>query len=155
MGALQKVVLSICNLSFLIILNKKWTLSLVLLEYLFTFSRAFLFRLLFSCLPILKIVTYWFGFKLQAYGRESYADLLAFRCPRLYWWLFQDCVVSKMCHKQQCRACTTSFSRCNFKISLSTQNTVWLWHWTYRRRKMDFKSSWWTHKTLSYWFVST
>ena len=43
MGALKKVVLNICDLLFLIILHKKWTLSLVSLEDLVTFSRAFLF----------------------------------------------------------------------------------------------------------------
>ena len=58
MGALQKVVLNICDLSFLIMLDKKWALSLISLEDLVAFSRAFLFRLLFSCLHILKITAY-------------------------------------------------------------------------------------------------
>ena len=53
-------------------------LSLVSLEDLVTFSRAFLFSLLFSCLHILNIVTYWSCFNLQALGRESQADLWRF-----------------------------------------------------------------------------
>ena len=147
MSALQKIVLNICDLYFLIILSKKWTLSLDSV----TFSRAFLFRLLFSCLHILKNVTYWFCFNLQAHGRKSQADPLEFRCPRLYWRLFQNCGVVTNSH---CGVFTKSFSGSNFKISLSTQNPVSLWHWKYRGRKMAFKSSWCTHKTFSCWFVN-
>lgn len=142
----KKNVLTICDLSFLIILHKKWTILLVSLEYLVTFSRVFLFRLLFSCLHILKIIKYWFCLTFKAHGRESQADTITFCCPQLYRRLFQDYGLFKMSHKQQGNDCTKSFSESNFKISLSTQNTVRLWHWKYGRSKMDFKSSWRTHK---------